>query len=248
MGEGMQGTNQGLALLEQIVTLVVATPLPARAPRSASPCHGLPVAANQSIGRVARHRRVAGYTQSGFTLVELMVTVTVVAILATVAMPSLRGVVNSNRLRAGANETIAVLQSARLEAIKANRRTVACMSANPNAAAPACGAAGAGGWIVFQDADRNGQYSATERLIRRATVTGKVQLLGSAAFGSGVTFNADGMARDVGGSLLNAVVGVCLPTTQPQENESDVSISSGSRIRVTRKNAAGKCVAPGDEP
>jgi len=247
MGEWMQGTNQGSSLLERIVTLVVATPLLARTSRSASPCHGLPMAANRSIGRVVRHRRVAEYTHSGFTLVELMVTVAVVAILAAVATPSLQGLVNSNRLRAGANETIAVLQSARFEAIKANRRTVACMSANPNAAAPVCGAAGAEGWIVFQDADRNGQYSATERLIRRATVTGKVQLLGSAAFGSGVTFNADGMARDVGGSLLNAVVGVCLPTTQPQENESDVSISSGSRIRVARKNAAGKCVAPGDK-
>jgi Tfp pilus assembly protein FimT len=121
------------------------------------------------------------------------------------------------------------------------------MSAAPNAAVPTCGAAGASGWIVFLDADRNGQYGATERLIRRATVAGNVQLLGSAAFGTGITFNADGMARDVGGNLLNAVVGVCLPTTQPQDNESDVSISSGSRIRVTRKNAAGKCLTPGDK-
>lgn len=202
--------------------------------------HGPETAAKRSVA--------IGRAQRGFTLVELMVTVTVMAILAVVATPSLRGLVNSNRLRAGANESIAVLQSARLEAIKANRTVVACLSTSPNAAVPACKAAGATGWIVFQDADKNGQYSATERLIRRTTVTGNVRLLGSAAFGSGVAFNADGMARDVGGSLLNAVVGVCLPTTEPQENESDVSISAGSRIRVTRKNAAGKCVAPGDSP
>jgi type IV fimbrial biogenesis protein FimT len=241
----MQGANLGFALLGPIGTLFVAMTFLARASRSNSPVVGRLMAAHTSAGSAVRHRPAD--RQSGFTLIELMVTVTVVAILAVVALPSLRGLVNSNRLRAGANESIAVLQTARVEAIRANRRIVACLSAAPNAAVPACGTAGAVGWIVFQDADRNGKYGATERLIRRTTVTGNVQLQGSAAFGSGVTFNADGMARDVGGSLLNAVVGVCLPTTEPQENESDVGISSGSRIRVTRKNAAGKCLAPGDK-
>jgi type IV fimbrial biogenesis protein FimT len=172
----------------------------------------------------------------------------VLAILATTAMPALRWLVNSNRLRSAANETVATLQSARIEAIRANRRTVACMSADPNAAVPLCSAAGARGWIVFQDADRNGQYAASERLIRRTTMPGDVQLLGSAALNSRVTFNSDGMARDAGGSLLNAAASVCLPTREPQDNESDVTIAAGSRIRVSRKNAAGQCLAPGDKP
>ncbi|MFC5577660.1 GspH/FimT family pseudopilin [Lysobacter niabensis] len=185
--------------------------------------------------------------QRGVTLVELMVALTVLAILAVAAMPNLRAIVNAGRLAAAANETVATLQSARVEAIRLNRRTVACLSAAPNADVPACSAAG-NGWIVFQDANRDGQYAAAERLIRRATVSGNVQLLGSAAFANKVTFNADGMARDAGGSLLNAVVSVCLPTTEPQENERDVSISAGSRVRITRKGAAGKCLAPGDKP
>jgi type IV fimbrial biogenesis protein FimT len=184
----------------------------------------------------------------GFTLVELMVTMAVLAILAVAAMPALQGVVNNHRLRSGANETIATLQSARIAAVRANRRAVACMSADPNAAVPACQAAGATGWIVFMDANRDGQYAASERLIRRATLTGDVQLLGSAAFNGKITFNSDGMARNAGGSLLNAAVGVCLPTTQPQDNESTVSISAGSRIRVSRKDASGKCTTPGDVP
>jgi type IV fimbrial biogenesis protein FimT len=225
LGEGMQGTNRFTAVY-LIAALVAATRVSAR--RSfAEPCRS---------------------AQQGFTLVELMITVAIVAILATLAAPSMTALINSNRLRAAANETIAVFQSARFEAIRANRLTVACMSPNPNAAVPACGAPGASGWIVFQDSDRNGQYSAAERLTRRATVARGVKLLGSATFRNGITFNADGMARDVGGNLLTAVVAVCLPTTKPQENESDVSISSGSRIRVTRKNAAGACLTPGDNP
>jgi type IV fimbrial biogenesis protein FimT len=192
--------------------------------------------------------RLPGHLQRGVTLIELMVALSVLAILAALATPSMQAIVNGNRLRAAANETIATLQTARLEAIRFNRRTVVCLSADPNAASPACALAGATGWIAFQDANRDGQYTGAERLIRRATVAGKVQLLGSASFNGRITFNADGMARDAGGNLLNAAVAVCLPTTQPQENESDVSIAAGSRIRVTRKNAAGECLPPGDKP
>lgn len=216
----MQGKIRRVALVQPAVAPVAATILRARSNRG----------------------------QRGVTLIELLVTLSVLAILLVAATPAMEGLINSNRLRAAANETIAILQSARFEAIRANRRTVACLSADPNAAVPVCGAANASGWIVFLDADRNGQYGAAETLLRRSTVSARVQLLGSAALAGKVTFNADGIARDAGGNLLNAAVGVCLPTTQPRQNESDVSIAAGSRISVSRKSGEGRCLTPGDKP
>lgn len=197
---------------------------------------------------VAADPRARAGSQSGVTLVELMVALAVMAILATLAVPSMRSLINSNRLRAATNESLATLQTARIEAIRANRRMVACLSADPNADAPVCDGNAASGWIVFQDADRNGKYAATERLVRRASVAGEVRLLGSAALNGKITFNADGMARDAAGNLLNAAVSACLPLTAPRENRSDISISAGSRFRAERKDGGGKCENPGDKP
>lgn len=57
---------------------------------------------------------------SGFTLVEMMVTVAVLAILVTVAIPNYQAFVLSSRMTAQANDFLAALQLARSEAVKRN--------------------------------------------------------------------------------------------------------------------------------
>jgi type IV fimbrial biogenesis protein FimT len=62
--------------------------------------------------------------QSGFTLIELIFTVTIVAILAALAVPSMRAFVVGQRVRAAASDLATVLMLARSEAIKRNASTV----------------------------------------------------------------------------------------------------------------------------
>jgi type IV fimbrial biogenesis protein FimT len=67
---------------------------------------------------------------AGFTLIELVVTIAVGAILLALAIPSFTRTLVSARLTATANEVTAALSQARLEAIRRNQLTQFCGSAN----------------------------------------------------------------------------------------------------------------------
>lgn len=62
--------------------------------------------------------RTRSTAHSGFTLIELMVTVAVLALLMTIAAPSFRDILESQRMRAAAFDLMADLTLARNEALK----------------------------------------------------------------------------------------------------------------------------------
>lgn len=55
---------------------------------------------------------------SGFTLIELMVTVTIAVILATLAVPSFNDLIQRNRMTSQANDLLSLIQYTRSEAVK----------------------------------------------------------------------------------------------------------------------------------
>lgn len=66
----------------------------------------------------------------GFTMVELIITVSVAAVLLAIAVPSFRNIILSNKLTTTANEVIAAINVARMEAIKSNAVTQFCGAAS----------------------------------------------------------------------------------------------------------------------
>jgi type IV fimbrial biogenesis protein FimT len=191
--------------------------------------------------------------QRGFTLVELMVAVLVMAIVVAFAVPGFESVVNGSRLTGAANEMLASLQSARMEAIRRNRRTVLCLSRNANSANPTCApdnAADASGWITFVDLNRNGTYDdGAAALLRTTTAHEAVRILASNGVPGQVrvVYRADGFARSSSGvTLLAGAIDMCLPTRRPTENVRRITIGSGSRVSIERRDASGACAAPPD--
>ena len=93
---------------------------------------------------------------AGLTLIELLVALSIVAILAAVALPSFQYVIQSVQVGSAVNSFLADIRFARSEAIRRGGSVVLCRSDDPQAAAPVCSdaAAAAGwasGWIVFQE-------------------------------------------------------------------------------------------------
>ncbi len=92
---------------------------------------------------------------SGFTLIEMIVTVAIVAILSSIAAPSFRGMIENNRASAEANELVAGLLLARSEALKRRNNVTLCTSTDQSTCAGNGEKNFSKGWIVFQDCNKN---------------------------------------------------------------------------------------------
>jgi type IV fimbrial biogenesis protein FimT len=90
--------------------------------------------------------------QHGFTLVELLVTLSILAILAAVSIPNIAPFIARSSMRSIAGDFMSSVQLARSEAINANQCTAICMSATVGSSQQ-CDLSGsnwATGWIVFR--------------------------------------------------------------------------------------------------
>ena len=104
---------------------------------------------------------------AGFTIIELMIALTVAGVLLAIATPGLRVFLQNGRLSSASNDLLRSFQVARTEAIKRQLNVVVCASANPAATPPACSYAAFNGWIVFEDTNSNWSVDAGEPIIER---------------------------------------------------------------------------------
>ena len=91
---------------------------------------------------------------SGFTLIELMVTMIIVGILTVIGGPSISSFFSGGHLVSSSNELVSAIHIARSEAIKLNRKVTICVSSD-GASCLVGSNKWQKGWIVFVDANND---------------------------------------------------------------------------------------------
>lgn len=96
---------------------------------------------------MANNRLTNQPKQKGFTLVEALVAIAIVAVLTAIAMPNLRTFLVGSQIRSAVNDWTLALQTARSEAVRQRMRVRICPSSNGSS----CSASNTAyniGWIV----------------------------------------------------------------------------------------------------
>jgi len=122
--------------------------------------------------------------QTGFSLLELMVALVIVAILAAIAAPSFTTMISNNRMLSQAQDMTGGFKLARSEAIKRGTAVTLCPSSNGTSCID--NSSLDSGWIVFVDNSNPGVVNTGEEIItyRNQVASGSI----SVSFSGGIKY------------------------------------------------------------
>lgn len=171
--------------------------------------------------------------QSGFTLLELMLVVTIAGLLLAFGVPAMGNFFRNARITSAANDVMAALHFTRSEAIKRRLPVTLCTSDDPLVSNPVCDdSVLLTGWIAFVDTNQNEQRDAGEAvLLQHEPMPGAITAR-SSADPFVVTYLMNGFA-------LNAVAAQLVLCDERGNTPTGGELSSARGIRVAVTGRAG---------
>ena len=145
---------------------------------------------------------------AGFSLVELMMAMTIGAVLLTIAAPALSGMLRNGRVLTASNALLGTVHRLQVEAITRGVRTTACTSLD----GLDCGSAADwhDGWIVFRDEDADGVRDEHEMLLlAHGPMGGNISATGNAPVRRYLSYIPAGRSATLGGGLQMGTITVC---------------------------------------
>jgi len=152
--------------------------------------------------------------QRGWTLVEIMITLMVIGLLSSAAVPSFLGLFHSTLRDAMGGEALAALRLTRSEAIERNDQVVLCKSSR----ADACSLEGdwAQGWLAFHDVNGNAQLDEGEEVVlRREGFPPGWRMSGNGPVANHVAYQSLGHTRRLSGGFQAGTFTLCKLSSQP---------------------------------
>ena len=160
---------------------------------------------------------------AGMSLIELIVSVSVLAITMAVAIPSFTATMRSNQLATQANEVLNGLAMARAEALRQNTRISWAYEAGTEPR-----------WVVWRDDDADGE------VLRTGPLNNSIRVSGTASGFPNVVYQPDGTVTGPGwGSIW-----MCMPGKTPELNVRRMVVIVSGRVRTERCSCDNQCASP----
>lgn len=184
--------------------------------------------------------------QTGFTLIELMFTVIVLAVLLGIGVPNFRDFIRNSRITGATNDIVTDFNVARSEAVKRRVPVTVCKSQD-GATCDADDTDPFTRWIIFVDDadpaaasanDGNGEVDGTEAVLRQREIHDSIT----------VNVNANGrhMVYMPNGFPNNALANTVTQFVLCDERGNEISVGGTSAARAVTVSTTGRPTATRD--
>jgi type IV fimbrial biogenesis protein FimT len=175
-------------------------------------------------------KRVNAHSCSGYSMIELLITVVIISILAVIAVPSFQNLMARNRVATQANEFVTDLNLARSEAIKRGQRISICKSEDGVTCTTDDG--WDQGWIVFINTGSTIAVADVNDILRvRPALQGGSTLTGAGEVADYISFVPSGFSRQINGRTQSGTVTLSSTGT---DQEFSILINNAGRVRTEK--------------
>ena len=188
----------------------------------------------------------------GLTLIELMITLSLMSLLLMLAVPGMQAMMASSRLTSATNELSATLARARSESMRYGTRMTVCKADGSGLqCSTEAGTGWEAGWLAFRDPIR----SVSPLVDAGETVTFRIEPLaaglkinGNSGLANYVSYAADGRSKTISNNgLLMGRIRIC-STSSALGNDArarDLVVSASGRVALEKPLAiAASCPPP----
>lgn len=171
----------------------------------------------------------------GFSLLELIITLLIISLLVSLAMPNFMSRIQDDRLTSQINEFAAALYLTRSEAIKRGGRVTMCKSAE-SAESAECTTDGGWeqGWLIFEDNNSNATFDKDKEdlIIKHEPLYQNLQLRGNTSVEDYISYTASGHVKKITNAIMIGSLTLCDNRTDPAVNMKRLLLIASGRFRI----------------